>query len=179
MIAGAGADMAGPPVLLDLQCASTAADLPDEARLVTWIGAALAALDERGAVELTVRLVDEDEGAALNEQFRGKTGPTNVLSFPFEPPPGWPAPGPDEPRLLGDLILCAPVVAEEALAQSKPLDAHYAHLTVHGVLHLCGYDHLVPAEAEAMEALETRIVVGLGFPPPYENPHSPNDQRPI
>jgi probable rRNA maturation factor len=115
-------------------------------------------------VELSSRLVDEAESADLNQRYRGKTGPTNVLSFPFEPPPGTRG-----RKYLGDLAICAPVVAREAVEQGKDLEAHWAHLVVHGVLHLLGYDHLEEPEAQVMEALETRILGELGFPPPYED----------
>lgn len=187
---------------LDLQCASSANDLPGDADLIAWITAALTAPDADGAaplplgqaagqpVEITVRYVDAAEGTALNQRYRGRPGPTNVLSFPFEPPPGWPptsASGPDDddtdtdpmPTLLGDLVLCVPVVLDEAVAQHKSPAAHFAHLVVHGVLHLRGHDHLKPTEAATMEALETVILVGLGFPPPYASDQPPHDQRPI
>ena len=106
--------------------------------------------------------MDEDEGAELNEAYRRKQGPTNVLSFPFEAPPGV------ELSLLGDIVVCAPVVAREAGEQGKILESHWAHMVVHGCLHLLGYDHMEPVEAEAMEALETEILGGLGYPNPYE-----------
>ena len=113
-------------------------------------------------VELSLRLVDEAESADLNQRYRGKAGPTNVLSFPFEPPPGIKG-----PRYLGDLVICVPVVVREAAEQGKATEAHWAHLVVHGVLHLLGYDHLDETEAQEMEALETRLLANLGFPPPY------------
>ena len=147
---------------LHLQRASTASSLPAKADLKRW---ALAALGERPAtprVELSLRLVDEAESADLNQRYRGKAGPTNVLSFPFEPPPGIKG-----PRYLGDLVICVPVVVREAAEQVKAPEAHWAHLVVHGVLHLLGYDHLDEAEAQEMEALETRLLANLGFPPPY------------
>jgi probable rRNA maturation factor len=147
---------------LDVQNASTAADLPTPEQLRTWAGAALAGRRKRA--ELSVRLVDEIEGADLNGRFRGRRGPTNVLSFPFEPPPGLP-----DCDLIGDLAICVPVVAREAEEQGKPLHAHWAHMMVHGVLHLLGYDHLDAAGAAQMEGLETRILGGLGFPAPYED----------
>jgi len=111
--------------------------------------------------DLAIRLVDEKEGRALNHHYRGKDYATNVLSFPAELPEGVDLP------LLGDLVICAPVVAREAREQGKPLAAHYAHLTVHGVLHLLGLDHEDEREAEAMEQLEREILAGLGFPDPY------------
>lgn len=145
---------------LDLQLASEAAGLPGESEFTRWVEAALAGRRE-GETLLTVRIVDEAEGRALNLQYRGKDYATNVLSFPFEAPPGVDLP------LLGDLVICAPVVRREAVEQGKPESQHWAHLTVHGVLHCLGYDHVEDAEAEAMEALETRILAALGLPDPY------------
>jgi len=160
---------------LYLQRASTAGCLPTKTDLKPWALAALAGL--KGAsnqpagnkvvdqkVALSLRLVDEAESADLNQRYRSKPGPTNVLSFPFEPPPGTRG-----RKYLGDLVICVPVVVREAAEQGKALEAHWAHLVVHGVLHLLGYDHLEEPEAQAMEALETRILGGLGFPPPYED----------
>jgi probable rRNA maturation factor len=148
-------------LVLEIQNASTSADLPSAAEIRRWAEAALAGRRERA--ELSVRLVDEPEGAELNGRFRGRRGPTNVLSFPFEPMPGL-----EDCDLIGDLVICAPVVAREAAEQGKALQAHWAHMLVHGVLHLLGYDHLEPEQAAEMEALETRILAGLGFPAPYE-----------
>lgn len=113
--------------------------------------------------DLAVRIVDNKEGRALNRHYRGKDYATNVLSFPAELPEGVEMPLP----LLGDLVICAPVVAREAKEQRKPVNAHYAHLTVHGVLHLLGLDHENPLEAEAMEQLEREILAGLGLADPY------------
>jgi probable rRNA maturation factor len=106
--------------------------------------------------------VDVAEMSTLNRDYRNKTGPTNVLSFRSDLPPGLDLP------LLGDIVICAPVVATEAAQQGKPRQAHWAHLTVHGTLHLLGYDHLEDLEAEEMEALETRILASLNYPCPYE-----------
>ena len=117
----------------------------------------------RDRARLTVRIVGREEGCRLNERFRGLAGPTNVLSFPFHAPPG--APAADE---LGDVVLCAPVVNREAREQGKPRGDHWAHLVVHGVLHLLEYDHDTPAAARRMEGLERRILAGLGVPDPYE-----------
>ncbi len=133
--------------------------LPAPASFRRWAGAAL--MGRKREAELGLRVVDADEGQALNRDYRGKDYATNVLSFPAELPPGLKLP------LLGDLVLCAPVVAREAAEQGKPLAAHYAHLTVHGVLHLLGYDHMAEAEAERMEAEERRILAGLGIADPY------------
>lgn len=145
---------------LDLQIAvDDTAGLPSEAQFQQWVAAALAGHGD--AAELTLRIVDDAEGAALNETYRGKQGPTNVLSFPFEAPPGVSLP------LLGDIVICAPQVAREAVEQGKPPQAHWAHLTLHGCLHLLGYDHIDAAEAEEMEALETELLAALGYPNPY------------
>jgi probable rRNA maturation factor len=150
---------------LDLQVATAAADLPGEPDLRGWAAAALAGRRARAA--LTIRIVDPDESRALNLRYRGQDRPTNVLSFPFELPPGLPAAdGIDE--LLGDLVICADLVQREALEQGREARAHWAHLVVHGVLHLLDYDHLTESEAQVMEGLETAIMIGLGFPPPYE-----------
>lgn len=135
--------------------------LPAATSFRRWVAAALAAAGHRGAAEVSIRLVEADEGRALNRQYRGKDKATNVLSFPAELPPGVPVP------LLGDIVLCAPVIAAEAAAQGKPLRDHHAHLTVHGVLHLLGHGHDDDPSAAAMEALETRILAGLGVADPY------------
>lgn len=134
--------------------------LPAAASVRRWVEAALAG--QRRAIELAVRYVDSNEGRALNRDYRGKDYATNVLSFPVELPPGVRSP------LLGDLVVCAPVVALEALGQDKPLAHHHAHLVVHGVLHLLGMDHeRSEADAEAMEARERAILGRLGIPDPY------------
>lgn len=133
--------------------------IPSAVSVRRWVAAALAG--HRKAVELSVRFVDSVEGRALNRQYRGKDYATNVLSFPAELPPGVKLP------LLGDLVICAPVVALEAIGQDKPLPHHYAHLVVHGCLHLLGLDHENDADAELMEARERRVLAGLGIPDPY------------
>jgi probable rRNA maturation factor len=125
------------------------------------VSAALRGARRRKPAELAIRIVDTAEGQALNRDYRGKDYATNVLSFPAELPPGVNLP------LIGDLAICAPVVAREAAEQGKKPRDHWAHLTVHGTLHLLGYDHIDEAEAEAMEALETRILAGLGIADPY------------
>lgn len=126
-----------------------------------WVQAALAAAKRRRASELSIHVVDAEEGREFNRHYRERDYATNVLSFPAELPPGVRLP------LLGDLILCAPVIAREATEQGKRLRDHYAHMTVHGVLHLLGYDHIVDAEAERMEALERRALARLGIADPY------------
>jgi len=151
--------MAGTDLELDVQYACEDPDLPAEADFRRWAAAALES--RKGPAELCVRVVDEPEGRALNERYRAKDHATNVLSFPAELPPGV------EAGLLGDLVICAPVLRREAAEQGKAETAHWAHLTVHGVLHLLGFDHRDGHEAQAMEALETRILAGLGFPDPY------------
>ena len=139
------------------------AGLPAANSFRKWVAAAL---DGRiREADLAVRLVDAREGRSLNRHYRGKDYATNVLSFPAELPEGLPE-GVTFP-LLGDLVLCAPVVAREAREQRKPLAAHYAHLTVHGALHLLGWNHEDEREAEGMEALEREILAGMGIDDPY------------
>ncbi len=139
--------------------ASQAHALPSVAQLRTWAEAALS--ETEGSPEVTVRIVDEAESAELNRTYRHVAGPTNVLSFPFE------APAPLEISLLGDVVICAPVVAMEAREQNKAPEAHWAHMVVHGTLHLLGYDHLNDDDAERMESEERRILAKLGFTDPY------------
>jgi probable rRNA maturation factor len=145
---------------LDLQIASEGANLPSEAQLRTWC--AIALRQRTADSELTIRLVDEAEGRELNNTWRHKDYATNVLSFPADVP--------DELLdipLLGDLVICVPVVEREAAEQSKTPEAHWAHLVIHGCLHLLGYDHIEDAEAEEMEALERELLAELGHPDPY------------
>ena len=137
------------------------AGLPASASFRRWVEAALRGAKRRKPAALAIRLIDADEGRALNRDYRGKDYATNVLSFPAELPPGVALP------LIGDLAICAPVVKREAAEQGKREWDHWAHLTVHGVLHLLGYDHIVEAEADVMEALETRILAGLDIADPY------------
>jgi probable rRNA maturation factor len=145
---------------LDVQVALEAAGLPSPERMLAWVEAALET--EHRGTELVIRLVDEAESAELNETFRGKAGPTNVLSFPFDMPPEV-----EGLQLLGDLVICAPVVRREALEQGKVELAHWAHMVVHGTLHLQGYDHQDEAGAAEMEGLERQILARLGYPDPY------------
>lgn len=144
---------------LDLQIASEAEDIPTAEDFQRWVNAAL--VDHDGA-ELTVRVVDEAEITELNRTYRNKDKPTNVLSFPFEAPAGVELP------LLGDIVICAKVVRDEALEQKKPLQAHWAHMVVHGCLHLLGYDHIEEADAELMEGLEISLLAALGYANPYQ-----------
>jgi probable rRNA maturation factor len=141
-----------PQLDFSLQLASQAADIPSASQFRRWIRAAL-----RVETSLAVRIVDEEEGRQLNATYRGRDYATNVLTFPLT----------EEPVLMGDIVICAPVVASEAIAQGKSLLSHYAHMTVHGVLHLHGYDHEVEAQAELMEAMEIAILQQLGFANPY------------
>jgi probable rRNA maturation factor len=138
--------------------------IPAPASFRRWVEAALKGARRRKATEVAIRIVDAEEGQALNLQYRGRDYATNVLSFEADLPPGVNLP------LIGDLVICAPVVAREAAEQGKKANDHWAHLTIHGTLHLLGYDHIVDAEAEAMETLETRVLAGLGIADPYTVP---------
>lgn len=149
---------------VDVQLATDAAHVPPSDRIRDW---AIAALEQRNEAELTVRIVDEIEGRSLNERYRDQDCATNVLAFPCDLPEGMPAGQLGD--LLGDVVICAPVVAREARDQGKAADAHWAHLVVHGVLHLIGYDHQEPDQAARMETRERVVLAGLGFPDPYEN----------
>jgi probable rRNA maturation factor len=141
-----------PSLDLAVQYAAGKEGLPTRAQFRRWAEAALA-----HDAETSLRIVDEDEGRALNRDFRGKDYATNVLTFEYGGEP-----------LTGDIVLCAPVVAKEAKAQGKKLEAHYAHMVVHGMLHLQGYDHQRKAEAAVMEALESFVMMRLGYPDPYQ-----------
>lgn len=152
--------------LVDLQLAVDAPGLPGVEDFARWAEAALAEAGHEGAVEITVRLVDAAESQDLNREYRDKDKPTNVLSFPSEIPEFVLEELESIP--LGDLVICAPVVAAEAVEQGKAERDHWAHLTVHGVLHLLGHDHLEDEEAEAMEAMEVRALAALGIANPYE-----------
>ena len=143
---------------LTLQIATRSRTLPSPERIRRWARAALAR-----PAQVTLRIVGEREGESLNREFRRKPGATNVLTFCYDPVGGDERRG----RLAGDIVLCAPVIAREARAQGKALDAHYAHLTVHGLLHLQGYDHEHPREARIMEAMEVAVLRRLGFRNPY------------
>lgn len=127
----------------------------------TWIELALRGAKRKRTTELSLLIVDAATGAELNRDYRGKDYATNVLSFPVDLPPGVKSP------LIGDLAICAPVVAREAQEQGKPLRHHYAHMVIHGTLHLLGYDHIDDADAVTMEALETKLLSTLGIADPY------------
>jgi probable rRNA maturation factor len=137
---------------------------PNPQQIQNWVDAALEDLDQE--TEMVVRIVDKEEIAHLNEHYRHKQGPTNILSFPFEVPDGLQD---IELNLLGDLVICAPIVEKEALEQHKKLEHHWAHMIVHGVLHLLGYDHNDDVEAELMESKEIAILEKLNINNPYLN----------
>lgn len=143
-----------------IQFATRKPDVPRAADIRRWITAVLKERDHADA-QLTVRIVNEAEGRELNNRWRGKAEPTNVLSFPCE--------GLTEvaPALLGDIVICAPVVAREAAEQDKPVTGHWAHMLIHGTLHLLGHDHQSDAEAAMMEKLETDILQNFGYADPY------------
>ncbi|WP_114418350.1 rRNA maturation RNase YbeY [Marinospirillum perlucidum] len=154
--------------LIDLQMATDHPQAcPSLEAFQVWVEAGL--LEETpSACEVTLRLVDDDESRYLNASYRGKDKPTNVLSFPFDAPIDLAAAG--ELTLLGDLVICVPQVVREAEEQQKQLQHHWAHLVIHGLLHLQGKDHQEEAEAEAMEALERARLAALGIPDPYASP---------
>ncbi|RMG32419.1 MAG: rRNA maturation RNase YbeY [Gammaproteobacteria bacterium] len=149
---------------LEVQYATRPEGTPPEAAFRHWAEAALN--DPGKETGLVIRVVDELESQNLNQEYRGRDGPTNVLSFPFEPPPGMPADAVG--YHLGDLVICAPIVAREAEEQGKTLAAHWAHMVVHGVLHLQGMDHQTADQADEMEAREAEILERLGFGDPYD-----------
>ena len=149
-----------PPGLeVDIQRATTSANVPGDGQFRLWVKAALSGI--RNEAVLAIRIVDNEEGQQINRQYREKDYATNVLSCPADLPPGI------ADAQLGDLLICAPVVAREAKEQGKPETDHWAHLTVHGVLHLLGYDHEDDADAGVMESLETQILERLGIDNPY------------
>lgn len=149
---------------LDVQLAvENEHDLPTEEQLTLWATAALLNRTQYEEPEMTIRIVDEEESQELNYEYRGKDKPTNVLSFPFEAPAHVPIP------LLGDLIVCKQVVEREAIEQEKTLTSHWAHMIIHGCLHLLGYDHIDDEEAEEMEGIEKVLMAELGFEDPYKN----------
>lgn len=157
-------------LLVDRQVAIEAEELPDLSDLEAWVSQVLVRHPGESRHELTIRFVDETESRSLNHGYRGKDAPTNVLSFPFEGPPGLNFP------LLGDLVICHPVVIKEALEQDKSPQAHYAHMVIHGTLHLLGYDHIETLDADAMEALEAEILAVLGITNPYAADYPANDK---
>jgi probable rRNA maturation factor len=144
---------------IEIQTIFKSSGQPDQEQIQQWVDAALDGFNQD--TEIVVRIVDEQESAELNEQYRHKSGPTNILSFPFEVPEGI------ELNLLGDLVVCAPVLEKEALEQHKALTDHWAHIIVHGVLHLLGYDHIDETQAELMESMEITILNQLTIKNPY------------
>jgi len=138
-------------------------DVPDKTSIARWARAALKD-HPGGAMELVVRIVDESESAALNRAYRHKAGPTNVLSFSYEAPSLLVS---SSRPLLGDIVICGPVVAREACSQGKDVSAHWAHMVVHGIMHLRGYDHIHDSDAKIMEEMESEVVQRLGFADPY------------
>ncbi len=147
-------------VTIDLQVACSPEGVPDVSLFTRWATAAVG--NRRDTAEISIRVVDASEGADLNQQWRNKQGPTNVLSFPSDFPDELNIP------LLGDMVICAPVVAREAREQHKTLQAHWAHMVIHGTLHLLGYDHIEDRDAQVMESLEIELLEALGFPDPYQ-----------
>ncbi len=143
-----------------VQIACRQKEIPQKTEFLSWVEASQQAAGQAG--EITVRIVDENEMGLLNLQFRGKEGPTNVLSFPFE------TSHEVEEEILGDIVICAQLVEQEAVEFQVSPQLRWAHMTVHGVLHLCGYLHNIDAEAKQMEQLESRILMELGFSDPYE-----------
>lgn len=150
-------------VELELQVVASGEGIPPASAFRIWSQAAMK--DASDDVELAIRVVDEQEGRSINHEYRDRDYATNVLSFSFEPPEGVPAQALG--HHLGDLVICAPVVEREAKEQGKPLAAHWAHMVVHGVLHLRGYDHETDEEAQRMEDMEREILDGLGISDPY------------
>lgn len=150
---------------IDIQHAVSLDGVPDDADLVRY---AEAALEAGASSDVCLRVVDEAESRALNHQWRGKDAPTNVLSFPAERPPGLPDEAPHA-DVAGDVVLCAPVIAREAHDQGKPLTDHWAHLVIHGILHLRGFDHIHEPQADEMEQLERELLAGLGIADPYRD----------
>lgn len=144
---------------IEIQSTSKSNCQPDQEHIQLWVDAALE--DFSDDAEIVVRIVDEQESADLNERYRHKQGPTNILSFPIDIPEGI------DLNLLGDLVICAPVLEKEALTQHKALPDHWAHIVVHGVLHLLGYDHIEDDEAEVMESKEILILNKLNIKNPY------------
>ncbi|PTY38894.1 rRNA maturation RNase YbeY [Saccharospirillum sp. MSK14-1] len=148
---------------LDLQRATSGEHLPQPAQFERWLIQVLAGYRDHASV--CIRMVDEPESQSLNRDYRGKDKPTNVLSFPFELPPG--IDDAQAQALLGDLVICVPVLEREAAEQGKTTEQHWAHLVIHGALHLLGFDHIDPQDADIMENIERRVLADLGLPDPY------------
>jgi probable rRNA maturation factor len=157
------AEVGNGTVLVDVQCAFESGFVPDVEEIRNWVRSAILGVKVHEQVEVSIRIVDEAEGRTLNRDYRDKDGATNVLSFPAGEsvlPEGMSRP-------LGDIVICGPVVQRESTEQGKPVADHWAHMLVHGTLHLLGYDHEIESDAEKMEALETRILAGRGVGDPY------------
>ena len=152
---------------VDVQVASVSAKVPPERDIESWVGAVLRQLDFSDTVEVSVRVVDNEESRTLNRNFRERDKPTNVLSFPADGGNYIPE---DIPRPLGDIVICAPVVEREADEQGKDVSHHWAHLVVHGTLHLLGFDHETDPQAAEMEAIEREILAARGIADPYAGP---------
>jgi len=152
---------------LELQWGIEEQSIPTLEQCQKWVHLALQEPRSFEPVEMTIRIVNEEESQTLNFDYRNKNKPTNVLSFEFEQPPGLVGLGEELPY-LGDLVICAEVVKQEAQQQNKPLEMHWAHMVVHGTLHLQGYDHIDDVEAKEMEALEIEIMQSLGYGNPYQ-----------
>lgn len=150
---------------IDIQRVYKSAGQPDRKQIKAWIGAALEGSEQ--SQHCVVRIVDIAESAELNQHYRHKQGPTNILSFPFVLPEGIEDLNDDGVNYLGDLVICAPVVEQEALEQNKALEHHWAHIVIHGILHLMGYDHIDDAEAEQMESKEIAVLEKLRISNPY------------
>lgn len=153
-------------IVLDLQNEQAFSTVPDRQKIQRWLTTAIQCLPHKNVNKhtVTIRFIDNQESALLNDTYRHKKGPTNVLSFPDEPIPGF------DSDSFGDLAICVPVVLDEAQAQDKTVDAHFAHLIIHGFLHLLGYDHDAEKQAHVMESLEINILAHLGFSNPYQEP---------
>lgn len=156
-----------PQIHIEIQHETEFSPLPSAEQISLWVNTAL---KDRlsGDTEICVRLVDKPEIQALNREYRHKDKPTNVLSFPIDLPEGFE----EEVGLLGDLVICAPVVFEEAQTQGKTYEDHFAHMLIHGCLHLLGYDHVTEEQADIMEPLEIKILATINIPNPYTRERS-------
>ena len=150
-------------VSIDVQIASKSDSIPDNEEIESWLTRAVRGSVQKGDLEISIRIVDEIEGRQMNKRFRAQDKATNVLSFPAELPE-WPV---DTPKILGDIVICGPVVEREALEQGKQIGDHWAHMLVHGALHLLGYDHESDEDAKLMESLETELLAKRGIADPY------------
>ena len=161
-------------LILSIDNVCSAENIPCDEEIESWVSTVLSTQSQNAAItELGLRIVDQAEISELNSRYRQKEGPTNVLSFPFELPPGFPEDS--ERTLLGDIVICSDIVEQEATQQNKTSKEHWAHMSIHGTFHLLGYDHIDDHNAEEMETLEIKALAQLGFPNPYlENPNMSN-----